>query len=50
MLIFGMKASFHSLIKDGIYCHISFCHDVTFAVRNVVLKQGLNNDTKFGGS
>jgi len=48
--IFGMEATFQSPIKDGVCCHISFCHDVTFDVKNVVLYQGLNNHTKFGGS
>jgi len=41
---------FQSPIEDGVCCHISFCYDVTFDVRNVVLYQGLNNHTKFGGS
>jgi len=45
-----METTFRSPIKDGVCCHIPFCHDVTFDVRNVVLYQGLNNHTKFGGS
>jgi len=40
---------FQSLIKDGVCCHTSFCHGVTFDVRNM-LYQGLNNHTKFGES
>jgi len=45
----GVEATVHSPIKDGVCCHISFCHDVTLDVRNVVLKQGLNNHITFGG-
>jgi len=48
--LIGMEATFQSPIKDGVCCHILVGHDVTFDVRNVVLYQGLNNHTKFGGS
>jgi len=43
-------SNFSKSIKDGVCCHISFCHDITFDVRKVVLYQGLNKHTKFGGS
>jgi len=38
-----MEATFQIPTNDKVRCHISFCHDVTFVVSNVVLYQGLNN-------
>jgi len=47
-----MEATFQSPFRSKYsVCNlISFFHDDAFDVRNVVLYQGLNNHTQFGGS